>query len=129
MQNLESPKHKSVRTFLRIAGPLIAITGLLLIVIAFISFVTAMGGYEPPKYFWCAFVGMPLLFIGNVMSKFGYIGAVARYLASEAAPVAKDTVNYMAEETQQGVRTVARAVAEGIQEAQPPKSPPDARQP
>jgi hypothetical protein len=123
MQKLESPKHQSVRTFLRFFGPLTAIAGLVLIAIAFISFVGAMSGDGPPRLFWCAFVGMPLLFVGIVMSKFAYIGAVARYVAAETAPVAKDAVNYMAQETQEGVKTAARAVAQGIREGQAGQEP------
>jgi len=118
MQNIESSKHRPVRSFLRVAGPVIALVGIVLIVVAFISFFRAMGSYESPKYFWCGFVGMPLLFVGIVMSKFGYFGAVVRYMAAEAAPVAKDTVNYMAEGTQDAVKTVARAITEGVQEGQ-----------
>jgi hypothetical protein len=116
MQKLESAKHQSVRSFLRVAGPLTALAGIVLIAIGFISFFAAMGGGDPPRFFWCAFLGMPLLFVGIVMCKFAFFGAVARYLAAEAAPVAKDTVNYMAKETQEGVKTVARAIGEGIRE-------------
>ena len=55
------------------------------------------------------------------MCQFGYLGAVARYVASESAPVAKDTVNYMAEETKGAVKTVAKSIAEGVEEAQQEK--------
>ena len=123
MQKLESPKHHSTRGFLRVCGPLTAVAGLVLIAIGFISFFAAMNSDGPPRLFWCAFLGMPVLFVGIVMCKFGYIGAVARYLAAEAAPVAKDTVNYMAQETQEGVKTVARAVAEGIRQGQNSQEP------
>ena len=42
------------------------------------------------------------------------MGAVARYQAGEVAPVAKDRFNFMAEGTQEGVKTVASAVGEGL---------------
>ena len=126
MQKLESPKHQSARSFLRVAGPLIAVAGLVLMAVGFISFFAAMNGDGSPRYFWCAFLGMPVLFVGIVMCKFAFIGSVARYVAAETAPVAKDTVNYMAEGTQEGVKTVARAVGEGIREGmQKPENPPD----
>jgi hypothetical protein len=48
------------------------------------------------------------------MCGFAFQGAIARYQAGEVAPVAKDTINYLAEGTQEGVKTVATAVAEGI---------------
>ena len=51
-----------------------------------------------------------------MMCLFGFVGAFARYMAAEQAPVAKDTVNYMAENTQDAVRTVARVAAQGVTE-------------
>ena len=60
------------------------------------------------------FVGMPLLFAGLVMTMYGYAGAVARYQAAEMAPVQKDTFNYVADGTQEGVKTAAKAVGEGL---------------
>ena len=51
------------------------------------------------------------------MCLFGFVGAFARYVAAEQAPVARDTVNYMAENTQDAVRTVARAAAQGVTES------------
>lgn len=121
MNKLESPKHKSARSFLRVAGPILLAVGLILMLTGFISFFAA-SAYEPPRYFWCAFLGMPLVFLGLVMCKFGYLGAVARYIAAEAAPVASDTANYVAKETQEGVKTVARAAAEGVREGLTPKN-------
>lgn len=118
MNNLESSKHSAARSFLRVGGPLLLLIGLIFLAVGMISFFSAFGNHEAPKLFWCCFVGMPLLFIGIVMSKFGYFGAVMRYLAAESAPVAKDTVNYMADGTKDAVKTVARSVAEGVLEAQ-----------
>jgi hypothetical protein len=61
---------------------------------------------------------MPLLFVGLVMCQFGYLGAFYRYVASESAPVAKDVANYMGENVQPGVKSVAKAITEGVIEAQ-----------
>jgi len=116
MEKLESPRHKSARKFLRVAGPMLLLVGLVLVLIGAISFFGAMNAAEPPRYFWCAFAGMPLAFLGLVFCKFGYMGAVARYMAAEVAPVGKDTANYMARETAEAVKTAARAVTEGIRE-------------
>jgi membrane protease subunit (stomatin/prohibitin family) len=109
-----NPGHSNTRDVLRIVGPVLVVVGLVFIVIGIGSFFAAFGGFGPPRYFWCAFVGMPILFVGLVMSKFGYLGRVSRYVAGETAPVAKDTFNYMAEGTQQGVQTLATAVGEGL---------------
>ena len=67
-----------------------------------------------PQKFWCFFVGMPLIAIGVGICKFAFMGTVARYVASETAPVAADTFNYVASETQSGVRTLTSAVAAGL---------------
>lgn len=50
------------------------------------------------------------------MTKLGFLGTVARYVAGETAPVAKDVVNYMGEKTQPGVKSFTKAVAKGIKE-------------
>lgn len=108
------PKHAEIRKVLRVVGPLIAAVGLLFVAIGIGNFFMAFGGHEPPRFFWCAFLGMPLLMLGIAMSQFGFMGAVARYQASELAPVGKDTFNYLAEGTKDGVKTIAAAVAAGF---------------
>lgn len=109
-------KHESKRRVLRTAGLAVLALGGLCMLIAFVDFFTAFGGYGPPRFFWLFFVGAPLLFVGGVMTSMGFMGAMARYQAGEAAPVMKDTFNYMAEGTQDGVKTVASAVSAGLRE-------------
>jgi hypothetical protein len=108
------PRHSSTRAVLRVLGPALTLLGLVLIIIAMVSFFFSFGTFGAPRYFWCFFAGMPLLFVGLVMSQYGYFGSIFRYIASEAAPVQKDAFNYLADGTQQGVRTLARAVGEGL---------------
>ena len=115
---LQSPHHSGIRDVLRIGGPLIAGIGLLFMIVGFGSFFASFGSFEPPRYFWCAFVGMPLLFVGTAMCTYGYLGAFYRYVAGESAPVAKDVVNYMGENVQPGVKAVTKAATEGVIEAQ-----------
>ncbi len=117
MSQLQHPWHPKVRRILRIGGPLILLLGLALMGIGLTSFFMAMGGGGPPRYFWCGIVAMPILFVGGVMTQFGYFGAIARYLAAEQAPIACDAVNDMVDGTQDSVRKVAKAVAQGIQDA------------
>jgi membrane protease subunit (stomatin/prohibitin family) len=47
---------------------------------------------------------------------------VARYIASEAAPVGKDMTNYMVEGTKGSIRDVATAIGEGIAAAKSPQA-------
>ena len=109
-----NPGHGEVRSILRIIGPAMAAVGLLLVVIGFGSFFASFGSFGPPRFFWCAFVGMPLLFVGIVISKFAYMGTVFRYMAGETAPVGKDVTNYMVAGTKDSIRDAATAVAEGF---------------
>ncbi|HAK97261.1 MAG TPA: hypothetical protein DCM87_20300 [Planctomycetes bacterium] len=113
-RNLGGERHLETRALLRVIGPVVAITGLAFTIAGVGSFFSAFGGGGPPRYFWCVFVGLPLLAIGIGITKFAFLGAVTRYIAGEAAPVAKDTFNYVAEGTQEGVRHVAQAIGEGI---------------
>jgi hypothetical protein len=115
---LPPAQQPNIRTALRVGGPVIAGVGLLFMIVGFGSFFASFGSFEPPRLFWCAFAGMPLLFVGMVMCMFGYLGAFQRYVAGESAPVAKDVVNYMGENIQPGVKAVAKAVTEGVIEAQ-----------
>jgi hypothetical protein len=114
-----NPGHTSARSALRVVGPIVAAIGLVMTLIGLGSFFSSFGsfgssGFGPPRYFWCAIVGLPLLGLGLMITKVAFMGRVLRYVAGETAPVAKDTFNYVAEGTQQGVRTLASAVAEGL---------------
>ena len=48
--------------------------------------------------------------IGGAMIKFAYIGTIARYSAGEIAPVAKDTFNYVAKGSAEGVSAIVQAI-------------------
>ena len=106
--------HNSSRNILRVVGPVILAIGIIFVITGFVSFFTAFHGNGEPKYFWCGFVGMPLVAVGGAITKFGYMGKVARYFAEEMAPVGKDTFNYMAHGTKDSVRDLAAAVGEGL---------------
>src|SRR5262249_17732681 len=110
------PRHSSTRKALRIMGPTLAVVGILFTVVGFGSFFTSFGTFEPPRYFWCVLVGLPLLGLGLAMSQYAFLGSFARYFCGETAPVVKDTFNYLAEGTKGGVRTTAQAFGQGLAE-------------
>ena len=116
LKRLQEPAQNSIRTLLRIAGSVIFLAGLVCTIIGTISFFVSFGSFGMPHYFWLAFIGMPLMFVGVVLCQFGFFGAVARFIAGESAPVAADTINYMAGETKGAVETVAKAAAKGVVE-------------
>ena len=109
-----NPGHKKARDLLRVVGPAVFLLGVLFTVIGAGSLFSSMGSFEPPRFFWCVFVGFPLMFVGAVISQMAFAGAVSRYMAGESAPVAKDTFNYMADGTKEGVRDVVGAIKDGI---------------
>lgn len=113
-----NPNHNKQRSVLRTIGPVMTLVGMIFLAIGMISFFTAFGSYGPPKYFWCAFIGMPLTFIGLIICKFAFMGKIARYTANEIAPVGKDTFNYMAKGTQDGVEDISEAIFKGKSQAE-----------
>lgn len=117
---LGGQNHNSTRTALRLLGPLLALAGITLIIIGTASLFMSAGTFEEPHFFWCAFVGMPILFVGAVLSGFGYMGVVARYQAAEMTSITRDTFNTLAQGTRQGMRDVAAAVRIGLDPAGTP---------
>lgn len=112
-----NPGHRETRDKLRVFGPPLMIVGLIVGAVGFIGFIPMGMRYGP-----FGAIGFMVLFgggaflaqIGFVLTKFGYMGAVARYMAQEGAPVGRDTFNYMADGTRDSVRDLASAVGEGL---------------
>lgn len=108
------PHHRTLREALRVVGPVLVAAGALLTAVGLISFFSSFGGFAPPRYFWCAFLGLPVLSAGIACCRMGYLGGISRYVAGEIAPVQKDTFNYLADGTQPGVRAIAAAIRDGL---------------
>ena len=118
----QSGGYREIRTVARILGPALLLIGAALIIVALVSFFTAMSQHRPPEYFWCFFAGVPIIGIGGALTQFGYIGWFLRYLATEAAPVQKDTFNYVAQGIRPGVKDLVQAVREGLTDESPEAS-------
>ena len=109
LKQLQQPGQNSIRNFLRIAGVAVLLLGIICVAVgSALAFSGQMG------MFWLAFVGMPMMFVGSVMCMGGFMGAVARFMAGETAPVGVDTAKYTAEETKGAVETVAKAAVKGV---------------
>lgn len=89
------PNHQQKQQGLRTLGGVLVAVGGILTAIGMISFFSAFGGFGMPRYFWCAFIGLPMLGIGGNLLRFGYLGTATRYVAGEVAPVVKDTIAYL----------------------------------
>lgn len=136
-RQLRGPQHAGIRNLCRLLGPLMIVAGIVMVGLAIHSF---MGNFnhdplpiekllrnvnqeglvelpeepERPNRFWMAFVGVPLMGLGTVLTRIGFLGVAARYVAGETAPVVADTFDYVARESRDGIRTVTSAVAEGL---------------
>ncbi|HHW38189.1 MAG TPA: hypothetical protein GXX18_13290 [Bacillales bacterium] len=110
-------QHKKARSFYRILGPVLLFIGAICLIMASIDFFT-LQGFEEPKFFWLFFLSLPIIFIGFVLTGFGFGGAIAKYQSREYAPVAKDTFNYLATETTSGVKEISKAIQEGANSTQ-----------
>ena len=115
-RRLGGRRHTQTRGVLRILGPTILVIGIVLAITGFVSFFQSMGTHGPPKYFWCTFLGLPLLAIGAGMTKIAFLGAIYRYAASETVPVANDAIGDLADGTEGSVRKIARAVGDGLRD-------------
>lgn len=107
-----NPGHHTVRSMLRIVGPVILGLGILLVVAGAIDIFT--DPFHGFPFAFLIFAGMPMMFVGGVMTNMAFMGAFMRYAAGETAPVGKDTFNYMAHETRDGVRDISSAIREGF---------------
>jgi membrane protease subunit (stomatin/prohibitin family) len=107
--------HVQFRNLLRLIGPLMMGVGGLFVLIGMVSFFSGFASPHlgPPKFFWCAFIGMPMVAFGLMITRFAFLGAGLRYMANEAAPVGKDVTNYMVEETKETMVAAANTMVEG----------------
>ncbi|WP_048600732.1 zinc ribbon domain-containing protein [Rubeoparvulum massiliense] len=114
-----SDEHVQLRRVLRVVGPILLITGIIILIRHFMNPFgfdpfTDDGFRNPLRNF---IIGGFLTLIGLGMTQFAYMGAIARYKAREMSPVAKDAFNYVADEGKEGVKQVAKAIHAGLKES------------
>jgi hypothetical protein len=98
MNHVENPglaQQAGIRTFFRVAGPLVLLVALGFMAVGLADFFGTMNSFEPPTRFWMLFVGIPLLAVGGWLTQAGYAGAAARYASGELSPVVKDSATYL----------------------------------
>ena len=107
-------ENKAMKLRLRKIGFICLGIGGLFTIIALIDFFSAFNGYGSPSLFFLFFLSFPLIFVGLVCLKFGYMGAVSSYVASQTAPVVKDVTNYMLDGTREEVGKTFKHVVNSI---------------
>ncbi len=108
------PSHERRRSFMRFAGVGTLLAGLILTTVGFTSFFMAFGSFEPPRYFWAAFLGIPLIAVGGICTMMGNLGNYYRYLSAEMTPAGQEILRSMAAGSHDAVETVAHAVGRGL---------------
>ena len=104
-------KHKRIKKRLRIIGIILLVLGAGLTITGFVSFFTAMGSYGMPKLFWCAFIGLPMLAFGGMLTALGFKKEFARYVKNETTPI----FNELGQEIKPGISAITQTIAGSIQ--------------
>lgn len=110
-KNAEKTKRK-----LKVIGFPTLIIGILCAVIAFVNFFVSIGSISKPSLFFLFFIGFPFIFVGSNCLRMAYMDKVARYTAGQAAPVAKDSVNYMIDGTKDSITSVIKDIRDDKKE-------------
>ncbi|MDR3263301.1 MAG: zinc ribbon domain-containing protein [Clostridiales bacterium] len=103
-------KHQRTKAILKIVGPIVLGVGIIMVIIGFVDFFSAMGRFGAPKFFWLFFAGFPFLGIGGVLTMTAFRSEIVSYHTREAAPV----INEFSENVVPAVKNFASAVKEGI---------------
>lgn len=86
----------SQRRLFRVVGGTMFGLSLVLIVLAFADFFSAFGmAPRGPTKMWMFFAAVPLFAVGGFLLQLGFAQAGARYLAGEAAPVLRDSMDQL----------------------------------
>lgn len=110
MSNKHLKDREETKRKIRKLGKLLTIIGGILTLIGFIDFFSSMGSTNMPTLFVLSFIGLPILGVGIVLLKFGYLKEVSSYVASQTAPVAKDVANYMLDGTREEFSKTVKSV-------------------
>ena len=118
MSNVPNPglrNQPQLRNVFRVVGILLFGAGVVMIVLGFMALFGTMNddpfaddSFGPPRQFFLAFVGMPVLAVGGWCLQAGFMGVAARYTAGEGAPVLKDSAAYLTDG--EGLLGVGRTV-------------------
>ncbi len=115
LNTINDPKHEKTKVTLRIVGISLLVVGAVLEIISLASFAGAFGSMSGPSpLFFLSFIGIPCLFVGGVCTALGFMRATASFVASQGAPVTKDTINYMVDGTSDTIAKTVNKIKNGL---------------
>lgn len=104
--NVVNKDYSKATKVMRFFGIIILIIGLTLVVISVMNLFSNTG------LFFLGFIGIPLIFVGSVLSMFGFMKKSSSFFASQTAPVQKDVTNYLLRGTRKEVSETAKEIIE-----------------
>jgi ribosomal protein L40E len=81
------PHRNDLRGFLRFFGVLVVATGVAMTAIGAASLFSSWGKVGASRYFWAAFLGLPLIALGSVIARPGRLGPHVRNTYGEMIPL------------------------------------------
>jgi len=90
---MNNEKHEKTKRLFKILGITFSIIGLICTLIGMISFFRSFAKAEPPKLFFFAFIGLPLLGIGGMLITTGFRREMMTYSKNEGVPVVNEALN------------------------------------
>jgi hypothetical protein len=113
MQPPYESRNSALRNIFRGAALILLPTGAVFAAVGLVDFFGAFSGHGFPTKFWCVFVGLPMLAFGTFCFKAGFLRTITGYVAGEAAPVVRDTVEYVADGLRPTLRNLADDARQG----------------
>ena len=111
MENNQNNNHEQTKKKLKKIGLILLIVGGIFALVGFIDFFASFGGNDMPTMFWCAFIGLPMLGFGGMLTTMGFKQEISRYVKNESVPV----INEAGKELSPAIQAVTSAVKEGLQ--------------
>jgi hypothetical protein len=116
-----NPQADEQRQKFRKLGKLILAVGVVCFGAGLMNFFMAFSSGGKPNFLWLSFIGVPFIFVGVALLKFGYFGAMFRFVAGESMPVAKDSINYLGKNTTEGVGAFSKAAFSALKDNDQPE--------
>lgn len=107
-------KHKTIKTCLKVFGIVFILIGVICFAVGLFGGLFGMVASSPEfdmntpnlKLFFLTFIGIPFIFIGSVMTMFGFRKEVNTYVKNEDIPIAKEVYHDLKPEIKDFVDTI-----------------------